>query len=198
MNSLGTAACLLATCPRLPKGVEAMARLSKGINTDFFFFSFSEFHKGNCDQQIKSICRGGCNELNALTTFLFSSLLKLQSNTVFCSRTVKHPAEVSEVSALQHYQPAPALQAHACGPSTACQGQQGQGSARTSSALLPQVRDTATRVPRNKSHTQYIQRIHVRVQTHYFWIYVDTNSLCTPTRHHNDIFLIIYFHLLFA
>jgi len=168
MNSLGTAARLLATCPRLPKGVEATAHLSKGINTDFFFFSFSEFHKGNCDQQIKSICRGGCNELNALTTFLFFSLLKLQSNTVFCSRTVKHPAEVSEVSALQHYQPAPALQAHACGPSTACQGQQGQGSARTSSALLPQVRDTATRVPRNKSHTQYIQRIHVRVQTHYF------------------------------
>lgn len=46
MNSLGTAARLLATCPRLPKGVEATARLSKGINTDFFFFPFLNFIKG--------------------------------------------------------------------------------------------------------------------------------------------------------
>lgn len=51
--------------------------------------------------------------MNALMTFFFFSLLKLQSNTVFCSRTVKHPAEVSEVSALQHYRPAPAQQVHA-------------------------------------------------------------------------------------
>lgn len=31
------------------KRVEATAHLSKGINADFFFFS--EFHRGNCNQQ---------------------------------------------------------------------------------------------------------------------------------------------------
>lgn len=48
MKSLSTTACLLATRPRLQKGVEATAHFSKGINTDFlfFFFPFLNFTKG--------------------------------------------------------------------------------------------------------------------------------------------------------
>lgn len=143
------------------KCVEATAQLSKGINADFFFFS--EFHRGNCNQQTLSICRGGCNELNALMTSP-PSLLKLQSNTVF-RRTVKHLAEVSEVLAVQHYWPSLAWRAHtwALPQLPGVSGTRGLGaslgpchlSAKVSSTLLPQIKRYI-----NTSQSHGISHIH--------------------------------------
>lgn len=101
--------------------------------------------------------------MNRIHWRLFFPLLKLQSNTVFC-RTVKHPAEVSEVSALQHYRPAPVRQAHARGSCPVGKGQAGhtgqalrwaQVSAKISSTFLPQIKRYI-----NTSQSHGISHIH--------------------------------------
>lgn len=143
------------------KRVEATAHLSKGINADFF--SFLNFTEGIAISKPNLFAEE--DAMNWMHRWLFPpSLLKLQSNTVF-RRTVKHPAEVSEVLAVQHYRPSLAWRAHmwALPQLPGAGGTLGLGaslgpchvSAKVSSTLLPQIKRYI-----NTSQSHGISHIH--------------------------------------
>lgn len=144
------------------KCVEATAHLSKGINANFFFLfwiSQRELQSANLIYLQRRMQWIECTD-----DFSPPSLLKLQSNRVF-RRTVKHPAEVSEVLAVQHYRPSLAWRAHtwALPQLPGAGGTRGLGaslgpchvSAKVSSTLLPQIKRYI-----NTSQSHGISHIH--------------------------------------